>query len=197
MNNLFTIIDELLDNHLSETYEISELANAPTLAVSVEDGNVTFTGTLSKSEGEYIVAKNNWKEILPTLKQNFTLMGYVVNGEFYTFAIFMQGEDYEMSPKRRAAFMELYNSSPAGLKLRHVPVNSAFLNLDGAKRALENGSKREDVVKYTIKAIVDLCGGPSPLTGGYRRGLAFKSLSSTFSFKCYSEYEMQRLGGLV
>ena len=99
-----------------------------------------------------------------------------------------------MSPSQRANFMELFNSNSEGIKLRHVPVFDFVLSLPGAKRALENGSKKADVEKYTVKAITELCEGISHMTRLPRKGLVFKSLQSDFKFKVFSESYLLTMG---
>ena len=92
--------------------------------------------------------------------------------------------------------MELFNSNSEGIKLRHVPVFDFVLSLPGAKRALENGSNRAEVEKYTVKAITELCEGISPMTKLPRKGLVFKSITSDYKFKAFSEATMNQMGSL-
>lgn len=188
MNNILTEIGTLLTDRIDEQYEISELADCPVLSISTLRGIVgTQSETLQESEIESIIQRYNFSNILPSFGIDFTIIGYVCNNEFFLFAVFIRGEKYEMSPEKRTHFMELFNSNPEGIKLRHVPVFDFVLSLPGAKRALENGSKKADVERYTVKAITELCEGISPMTKLPRKGLVFKSLSSHYSFKCYSQ----------
>ena len=191
MNNIYTEIGTLLDERIDEQYEISELADCPVLSISTLRGIVgTQSETLQESEIESIIQRYNFSNILPSFGIDFTIIGYVCNNEFFLFAVFIRGEKYEMSPEKRTHFMELFNSNPEGIKLRHVPVFDFVLSLPGAKRALENGSKKADVEKYTVKAITELCEGISHMTRLPRKGLVFKSLQSDFKFKVFSESYM-------
>ena len=195
MNNIYTEIETLLTDHISEEFEISELADCPVLSISTLQGIVgTQSDTLQESEIESIIQRDNFSNILPSFGIDFTIIGYVCNGEFFLFAVFIKGEQYEMSPEKRTHFMELFNSNPEGIKLRHVPVFDFVLSLPGAKRALENGSKKTDVEKYTVKAITELCEGISFMTKLPRKGLVFKSLQSGFKFKVFSESYMLTMG---
>ena len=189
MNNILTEIETLLSEpFISEEYEISELADCPVLSIGVLNGTVgTQSDTLSEDEIQNIVDKYFLQSLLPSFGVDFTIIGYVCYGEFFLFAVFIRGEGTEMSPSQRANFMELFNSNPEGIKIRHVPVFNYVLSLPGAKRALENGSKKADVEKYTVKAITELCEGISPMTKLHRKGLVFKSLSSSYSFKAFSQ----------
>lgn len=198
MNNLYTEIETLLrEPYISEEYEISELADCPVLSISALNGTLgTHSETLSAEEIQQIVEKYSFNKILPSCGVDFTVIGYVCYGEFFLFAVFMRGEEQEVSPERRANFMELINSNPDGIKIRHVPVFNYVLYLPGAKRALENKSTLKDVSRYTIQAIVEQCNGISPMTKLPRKGLVFKSLQSAFSFKCYSEHEMMQMGSV-
>lgn len=198
MNNIYTVINEILsEENIDLEYEISELADCPVLSISTLRGIVgTQSDTLQESEIESIIQRYNFSNILPSFGIDFTIIGYVCNGEFFLFAVFIKGEQYEMSPEKRTHFMELFNSNPEGIKLRHVPVFDYVLSLPGAKRALENNSKVKDVAKYTIQAIVEQCHGISPMTKLPRKGLVFKSLSSTYSFKAYSKDCLMQMGSL-
>ena len=192
MNNILTEIGTLLDEHIDEQYEISELADCPVLSLSVLNGNLgTHSETLSAEEIQQIVEKYSFNEILTEFGVDFTVLGYVCYEEFFVFAVFMRGEEHEVSPERRASFMELINSNPDGIKIRHVPVFNYVLSLPGAKRALENKSTMKDVSRYTIQAITEQCEGISPMTKKPRKGLVFKSLDSHYSFKAYSEHTLQ------
>ena len=195
MNNILTEIGTLLDERIDEEFEISELADCPVLSLSVLNGTLgTQSGTLSENEIQKIVEKYKFNEILPSFGIDFTIIGYVCYGEFFLFAVLIRGEQYEMSPAQRTNFIELFNSNPEGIKLRHVPVFDYVLSLPGAKRALENGSKKADVEKYTVKAITELCEGISFMTKLPRKGLVFKSLQSDFKFKVFSESYMLTMG---
>ena len=195
MNNILTEIGTLLDERIEEEFEISELADCPVLSLSVLNGTLgTQSGTLSENEIQKIVEKYKFNEILPSFGIDFTIIGYVCYGEFFLFAVLIRGEQYEMSPAQRTNFIELFNSNPEGIKLRHVPVFDYVLSLPGAKRALENGSKKADVEKYTVKAITELCEGISFMTKLPRKGLVFKSLQSDFKFKVFSESYMLTMG---
>lgn len=197
MRNIFIEVQELLEKHIDEEFEISELADCPVLSISTLQGIVgTQSDTLQESEIESIIQRYNFSNILPSFGIDFTIIGYVCNEEFFLFAVFIKGEQYEMSPEKRTHFMELFNSNPEGIKLRHVPVFDYVLSLPGAKRALENNSKMKDVAKYTIQAIVEQCHGISPMTKLPRKGLVFKSLSSTYSFKAYSKDCLMQMGSL-
>lgn len=188
MNNILTEIGTLLDERIDEQFEISELADCPVLSISALNGTLgTQSDTLSEDEIQKIVEKYKFNEILPSFGIDFTIIGYVCYGEFFLFAVFIRGEQYEMTPSQRTSFIELFNSNPQGIKMRHVPVFDFVLSLPGAKRALENGSKKADVEKYTVKAITELCEGISPMTKLPRKGLVMKSLTSHYSFKCFSE----------
>ena len=197
MNNILTEIETLLSEpFISEEYEISELADCPVLSLSVLNGNLgTHSETLSAEEIQQIVEKYSFNKILTEFGVDFTVIGYVCYGEFFLFAVFMRGEEQEVSPERRANFMELINSNPDGIKIRHVPVFNYVLSLPGAKRALENKSTMKDVSRYTIQAITEQCEGISPMTKLPRKGLVFKSLSSHYSFKCFSEKTLLSMEG--
>ena len=196
MNNILTEIETLLSEpFISEEYEISELADCPVLSLSVLNGNLgTHSETLSAEEIQQIVEKYSFNKILTEFGVDFTVIGYVCYGELFLFAVFIRGEKHEMSPMQRTNFMELFNSNPQGVKLRHVPVFDFVLSLPGAKRALENGSSKHDVEKYTVKAITELCEGISAMTKLPRKGLVFKSLQSGFKFKVFSESYMLTMG---
>ena len=196
MNNLYTEIETLLSEpHISEEYEISELADCPVLSLSAMNGTLgTHSETLSAEEIQQIVEKYSFNKILTEFGVDLAVIGYVCYGEFFLFAVFMRGEEQEVSQERRANFMELINSNPEGIKIRHVPVFDFVLSLPGAKRALENGSKKADVERYTVKAITELCEGISPMTKLPRKGLVFKSLQSDFKFKVFSESYMLTMG---
>ena len=198
MNNILTEIGTLLTDRIDEQYEISELADCPVLSVGVLNGTVGTNCEVPLDDTliEEILNKYSMREILPSFGIDFTIIGYVCNKEFFLFAVFIRGEKHEMSPSQRANFIELFNSNAEGIKLRHVPVFDFVLSLPGAKRALENGSKKADVERYTVKAITELCEGISPMTKKPRKGLVFKSLQSAFSFKCYSEHEMMQMGSV-
>ena len=196
MNNILTEIETLLTQHVNEEYEISELADCPVLSISVLNGTLgTHSETLSAEEIQQIVEKYSFNKILTEFGVDFTVIGYVCYGEFFLFAVFIRGEQYEMSPERRTNFIELFNSNPDGIKIRHVPVFNYVLSLPGAKRALENKSTMKDVSRYTIQAITEQCEGISPMTKLPRKGLVFKSLSSPYSFKCYSQKTLESMGG--
>ena len=187
MNNIYTEIETLLTEHISESFEISEMADSAVLCVSVLDGSLgTIAQGITDLEASQIVEKYKFDTILPLFNIPFTIFGYVEKGEFFLFGVIVRGEDHEMSPERRAGFMELFNSNREGVKLRHVPVMKVVLSLPGAQNALANGNPFEEVAKYTAKAIVEQCGGTSPMTGRPRKGLAFKSLTSNYAFKAYS-----------
>lgn len=195
MNNLYTEIETLLTEHINEEFEISELADCPVLSVAVINGNIgTTSESLDNTQIEQIIQKYHLNTLLPSFGIDFTIIGYVCNGEFFLFAVFIRGEETEMSPSQRTNFMELFNSNPEGIKLRHVPVFDYVLSLPGAKRALQNGSSLRDVSKYTIQAIVEQCNGISPMTKLPRKGLVFKSLTSNFSFKAFSEQYLLSMG---
>ena len=193
MNNILTEIGTLLTDRIDEQYEISELADCPVLSVGVLNGTVGTNCEVPLDDTliEEILNKYSMREILPSFGIDFTIIGYVCYGEFFLFAVFIRGEKHEMSPMKRTNFMELFNSNPQGIKMRHVPVFDFVLSLPGAKRALENGSEKADVEKYTVKAITELCEGISPMTKKPRKGLVFKSLDSHYSFKAYSEHTLQ------
>lgn len=196
MNNILTEIGTLLDERIDEQYEISELADCPVLSLSTLNGTLgTNSDSLNEQQVQEIVEKYKFDKLLPSFGVDFTIIGYVCYGEFFLFAVFMRDEQHEMSPERRTNFMELINSNPEGIKIRHVPVFDFVLSLPGAKRALENGSSKHDVEKYTVKAITELCEGISPMTKLHRKGLVFKSLSSHYSFKCFSELTLLSMEG--
>ena len=197
MNNILTEIETLLSEpYISEEYEISELADCPVLSLSALKGTLgTSSDSLSEQQIQEIVEKYKFDKLLTSFGVDFTVIGYVCYGEFFLFAVFMRGEQYEMSPERRTNFMELINSNPEGIKVRHVPVFNYVLSLPGAKRALENKSTMKDVSRYTIQAITEQCEGISPMTKLPRKGLVFKSLSSPYSFKCYSESTLLSMEG--
>ena len=196
MNNILTEIGTLLTDRIDEQYEISELADCPVLSIGVLNGTVCTNCEvpLDDTSIEEILNKYSMREILPSFGIDFTIIGYVCYGEFFLLAVFIRGEKFEMTPSQRTSFMELFNSNPKGVKLRHVPVFDFVLSLPGAKRALENGSKKTDVERYTVKAITDLCEGISPMTKLPRKGLVFKSLQSDFKFKVFSESYMLTMG---
>ena len=196
MNNILTEIGTLLTDRIDEEYEISELADCPVLSIGVLDGTVGTNCEVPLDDTliEEILNKYSMREILPSFGIDFTIIGYVCYGEFFLFAVFIRGEKHEMSPMQRTNFMELFNSNSEGIKLRHVPVFDFVLSLPGAKRALENGSKKADVERYTVKAITELCEGISPMTKLPRKGLVFKSLQSGFKFKVFSESYMLTMG---
>lgn len=192
MNNIYTEIGTILDNYLSESFEISELADAPVMAVIEKDGDVSWSGDVTEQQALYVLEQYKFKELLPAIDGvDVSILGYVVGREFFVFSVFQAGEEYEMLPERRANFMEFFNANLIGVKLRHVPVFPQVLKFDGAKRALQNNSKREDVEKYTIKAVVELANGISPMTKTPRKGLVLKSLTSNYAVKVYSEQTMQ------
>lgn len=195
MNNILTEIETLLTQHVNEEFEISELADCPVLSLSALKGTLgTNSDNLNEQQIQEIVEKYKFDKLLPSFGVDFTIIGYVCYGEFFLFAVFIRGEDTEMSPSQRANFIELFNSNAEGIKLRHVPVFDFVLSLPGAKRALENGSSKHDVEKYTVKAITELCEGISPMTKLPRKGLVFKSLQSDFKFKVFSESYMLTMG---
>lgn len=195
MNNILTEIGTLLTQHVDEEFEISELADCPVLSLSALKGTLgTNSDSLSEQQIQEIIEKYKFDKLLPSFGVDFTVIGYVCYGEFFLFAVFMRGEQYEMSPERRTNFMELINSNPDGIKIRHVPVFDFVLSLPGAKRALENGSTMKDVSRFTIQAITEQCEGISPMTKLPRKGLVFKSLSSPYSFKCYSQKTLESMG---
>ena len=197
MNNILTEIGTLLTDRIDEEFEISELADFPVLSISTLRGIVGIQSEgLQESEIESIIQQYNFSNILPSFGVDFTIIGYVCYGEFFLFAVFIRGEDTEMSPSQRANFMELFNSNSEEIKLRHVPVFDFVLSLLGAKRALENGSNRAEVEKYTVKAITELCEGISPMTRLPRKGLVFKSTTSDYKFKAFSEATMNQMGSL-
>ena len=192
MNNILTEIGTLLTDRIDEEFEISELADCPILSLSTINGSLGASAEgLDDETYNQIVEKYKFNEILPSFGVDFTVIGYVCYGEFFLFAVFMRGEEHEVSPERRANFMELINSNPDGIKIRHVPVFNYVLSLPGAKRALENKSTMKDVSRYTIQAITEQCEGISPMTKLPRKGLVFKSLDSHYSFKAYSEHTLQ------
>ena len=197
MNNILTEIGTLLTDRIDEQYEISELADCPVLSIGVLNGTVGTNCEVPLEDTliEEILKKYSMREILPSFGIDFTIIGYVCNKEFFLFAVFIRGEKFEMTPAQRTSFIELLNSNPQGVKLRHVPVFDFVLSLPGAKRALENGSNRAEVEKYTVKAITELCEGISPMTKLPRKGLVFKSLQSNYSFKCFSEQTLLSMEG--
>lgn len=187
MNNIYTEIDTLLKHHLNESFEISELSDSPILSLSVLNGTLgTSSQNLSDDKIDMIIDKYKFNDLLTSMGIEFSIIGYVEKDEFFLFSAIVRGEEHEMSPERRAMFMELYNSNKIGIKLRHVPVMPVILSLPGAKNALERGNKYEDVAKYTIKAIVEQVQGISPMSGRPRKGFVMKSLTSNFAFKVYS-----------
>lgn len=197
MNNIYTEIDTILSEpFISESYEISELADAPTMAIFVKESAVSTLTDIPHTEVDYIIRRYDFAQVLRLFEIDFTIVGYVVNGEFFLFAVFMGEETHEISPSRRASFMELYNGNPKAVNMRHVPVEKFVLSFPGAKRALENHSEYSEVVKYTIKSVVELCSGISPMTKSPRKGFVFKSTSSDYKFKCYSESAMNMMGSL-
>ena len=196
MNNILTEIGTLLDERIDEEFEISELADCPILSLSTINGSLGASAEgLDDETYDQIVQKYKFNEMLPSFGIDFTIIGYACYGEFFLFAVFIRGEDTEMSPSQRANFMELFNSNSEGIKLRHVPVFDFVLSLPGAKRALENGSKKADVERYTVKAITELCEGISHMTRLPRKGLVMKSLTSDYSFKCFSEATLLSMEG--
>ena len=199
MNNILTEIGTLLTDRIDEQYEISELADCPVLSIGVLNGTVGTNCEVPLDDTliEEILTKYSMREILPSFGIDFTVIGYVCNKEFFLFSVFIRGEKHEMAPAQRTNFIELFNSNPQGVKLRHVPVFDFVLSLPGAKRALENGSSRAEVEKYTVKAITELCEGISPMTKLPRKGLVFKSLSSHYNFKCFSEQTLLSMEGDV
>ena len=197
MNNILTEIGTLLTERIDEQFEISELADCPVLSLSTINGSLGASAEgLDDETYNQIVEKYKFNEILPSFGIDFTIIGYVCYEEFFLFAVFIRGEDTEMSPSQRANFMELFNSNSEEIKLRHVPVFDFVLSLLGAKRALENGSNRAEVEKYTVKAITELCEGISPMTRLPRKGLVFKSTTSDYKFKAFSEATMNQMGSL-
>lgn len=195
MNNILTEIGTLLTDRIDEEFEISELADCPILSLSTINGSLGASAEgLDDETYNQIVEKYKFNEILPSFGVDFTVIGYVCYGEFFLFAVFMRGEEHEVSPERRANFIELFNSNPQGIKMRHVPVFNYVLSLPGAKRALENKSTMKDVSRYTIQAITEQCEGISPMTKLPRKGLVFKSLQSDFKFKVFSESYMLTMG---
>ena len=196
MNNILTEIKTLLTERIDEEFEISELADCPILSLSTINGSLgASVEGLDDETYNQIVEKYKFNEILPSFGVDFTVIGYVCYGEFFLFAVFMRGEEHEVSPERRANFIELFNSNPQGIKMRHVPVFNYVLSLPGAKRALENKSTMKDVSRYTIQAITEQCEGISPMTKLPRKGLVFKSLQSNYSFKCFSEQTLLSMEG--
>lgn len=193
MNNIYTEIETILSPEMIDNvYEISELADAPVMAVIEKDGEVTWSGDVTEQQSVYVLEQYKFKELLPAIDGvDVSILGYVVGREFFVFSVFQAGEEHEMLPERRASFMELFNLNLVGVKLRHVPVFPQVLKLEGAKKALSNRSKPSDVAKYTTKAIVELCEGMSPMTKKPRKGLVFKSLDSQYSFKVYSEHTLR------
>lgn len=199
MNNIYTEIKTLLNEHIDEAFEISELLEAPVLAIIEEDGVVTTQSNDIHSEQQQLIMRQyKFDELLPTIDGvDLTILGYVVGREFFVFSVWQRGEGNEMSPERRASFMELYNMNALGVRLRHVPVFPTVLKLDGAKNSIEKRkSKMSDIEKYTIRAIVELAEGISPLTKMPRKGLAFKSTTTEYSFKCYSEANLMMMGSV-
>lgn len=186
MKNIYTIGRELIENHREEMFEISELCDLPILSVTVLNGSVGWSGSGGEDSFKNLIEKYKFEKLLGELNINLTILGYVYQDEFFLFSVLMRDEQTEMSPKRRAFFMEFFNTNQDGVRLRHVPVQRTVLTLEGAKNALENGTDLGEVVNHTTKAIVELCSGESPITGGVRRGLVFKSLSTEFSFKAES-----------
>ena len=197
MNNVYTEIETILSPEMIDnSYEISELADAPVLAIVEKCGEVTWEGTCSELEALHVLEQYKFKELLPAIDGvDLTILGYVVGREFFVFSVFQAGEEHEMLPERRANFMEFFNLNLIGVKLRHVPVFPQVLKLEGAKTALANRSKPSDVQKYTTKAIIELCEGLSPMTKKPRKGLVFKSLNSNYSFKALSENAMMNMIG--
>ena len=197
MNNVYTEIETILSPEMIDnSYEISELADAPVLAIVEKCGEVTWEGTCSELEALHVLEQYKFKELLPAIDGvDLTILGYVVGREFFVFSVFQAGEEHEMLPERRANFMEFFNLNLIGVKLRHVPVFPQVLKLEGAKTALANRSKPSDVQKYTTKAIIELCEGLSPMTKKPRKGLVFKSLNSHYSFKALSEHTMFNMMG--
>lgn len=189
MNNIYTEIETILSPEMIDNvYEISELADAPVMAVIEKDGEVSWSGDVTEQQALYVLEQYKFKELLPAIDGvDVSILGYVVGREFFVFSVFQAGEEHEMLPERRANFMEFFNLNLVGVKLRHVPVFPQVLKLEGAKKALSNRSKPSDVQKYTTKAIVELCEGMSPMTKKPRKGLVFKSLNSHYSFKVLSE----------
>lgn len=198
MNNIYTEIDTILDKeHIDLEYEISELADSPVLSLFVLNGTLgTTSENLSNDKIDKIIDKYRFKEILTQFGIDFSIVGYVERDEFFLFSVFVKGETKEMSPKRRATFMELINNNKHGIRVRHVPVLPYVLTLPGAKKSLERGVKFEDVAKYTIKAIVDQTEGLSPMTSRPRKGFVLKSLSTDYSYKVYSENLLMQMGSL-
>lgn len=192
MNNIYTEIETILSSEMIDnSYEISELADAPVMAVIEKDGEVQWGGDVTEQQALYVLEQYKFKELLPAIDGvDVSILGYVVGREFFVFSVFQAGEEHEMLPERRANFMEFFNLNLVGVKLRHVPVFPQVLTLDGAKKALNNRSKPSDVQKYTVKAIIELCEGLSPMTKNPRKGLVFKSLDSNYSFKVYGENTM-------
>lgn len=197
MNNIYAVIGEILDEHITERFEMTELADAPVAAVVCRDGNVSVVSDeLSDFEKVYILDRYKFRELLPDLNQNFSIVGYLVGQQFYVFAVMVDGEEKEMCPRRRAYFMELFNHNLADVRLQHVPTLPFVMNFDGAKKALDNGSDRRDVEKYTIQAVTELCSGISKMTKTDIKGYAFKSMDSDFSFKALSEKALMSMGDL-
>lgn len=191
MNSIYTICEELLTFHIDKEFEISELANLPILAVKVKDGEVSSEGEmLTASQVMEVLYTYKFRELLPKIGVDLTIIGYVREGQFFIFSVFVDGEESELTPEKRVSFMDFYGFNEYGVRLRHVPVFQGLMKLDGAKQALESGVSMEEVVKYTTKSITELCSGISPMTGSYRKGLVFKSRTDNFSFKAYSEETM-------
>lgn len=198
MNNIYTEIETILTtDKINEEYECSELSDSPIISIMVSNREVTtFSEDLSEDMCRAVVLKYSLNRLLPEFNIDLSLIGYVVSGEFFLFSVFQQDELVEMSPSRRASFIELFNTNKDGIVLRHVPVFDYVLTFPGAQRALKNGSKFSDVSRYTIQAITEQCEGISPMTKLPRKGLVFKSLQSNYSFKCFSEATLQNMGGV-
>ena len=129
MNNILTEIGTLLTDRIDEEYEISELADCPVLSIGVLDGTVGTNCEVPLDDTliEEILNKYSMREILPSFGIDFTIIGYVCYGEFFLFAVFIRGEQYEMSPERRTNFMELINSNPDGIKISKFSNINSFL----------------------------------------------------------------------
>lgn len=196
MQNIYTVIDDLLKLHSDEEFEVSELLDAPVLSITVKDGVVTSEGTCSQQEAEYAILRAKFEQVLPVMRENFTLIGYVVNGEFLLFSMFMEGAEVESTPTQRHSFLQLYNASPFDIRVRHTPIDPLTMKLDGARAALSSGTDYETVKKYTLKAITGLSGGVSKATNTQRKGLVFKSFTTPFSFKVYNEHTLMTMGSL-
>lgn len=199
MNNIYTEISTLLEEpYISQVFEISELADAPVMMVREDCGVVTTeSDTLDSDSQQFILKQYRFDELLSAIDGvDLTILGYVVGREFFVFSVWQKGDEFEMSPERRAAFMEFFNLNLVGVKLRHVPVFPQQLRLDKVKGYLQQGkSKRSDLEKYTVKEIVELCAGISPMTKKPRKGLVFKSLTSPYCFKALSENAMMNMMG--